>query len=313
MSTAGVLAVTARFAGGCLATPEVLLQRPPVTRLFIGQLPEAVVKTIPYLYTLCAQAQRAAAQAALDAARGEPLHPADAAPLWSEMLHEHLWRLLLDWPQALAVPQAREALAAWRNARTGDSLVVATERVLTETLLGIAPAAWQGAPAPGSLAARCLAVLGDGAIPADFDLPPLTPAAWLAYWQDEAAGEPAVLQPASVADAYRQRLQETVLAARALAAGAPYPIAAAGEGDRGVGQTLTARGVLTHAVRLEGGKVAAYSVWAPTDCHFADGRGLAALVAGKQWPDLAAARRGLERAVLALDPCLPYELKVSHA
>ena len=50
----------------------VRLKRPPVTQLFFGQVPEAVVKAVPYLYTLCAQAQRAAAQAACAAAMGEP-------------------------------------------------------------------------------------------------------------------------------------------------------------------------------------------------------------------------------------------------
>lgn len=310
MNSVGILTVATRFTRGQLSAPEVVLQRPAVTRLFLGQLPEAVVKTVPYLYSLCAQAQRAAAEAALAAARNEAIRPVEPLPLWSEMLHEHLWRLLLDWPQALGLPQAKNALATWRNARGSAGLVDATEKVLGETLLGMSPAAWAGMAPPDSLAARCLALLGDAPMGGNFDLPALTPAAWLPYWQGKAPTPPAVGAPTSVATAYRQRLEEVVQAAKALAAGSAYPVAAAGGDGWGIGQTLTARGVLTHGVKLEGNKVANYSVWAPTDRHFADGGELAALVADRAWPDLAAARRGLERAVLALDPCLPYELKV---
>jgi coenzyme F420-reducing hydrogenase alpha subunit len=121
-----------------------------------------------------------------------------------------------------------------------------------------------------------------------------------------------VIPPASVAAAWQARLQEAMQAVLALDAGLPYPVAAAGRGGWGIGQTLTARGVLTHGVRIENGKVAAYRVWAPTDRHFADVAPLAGLLKGK-WPDIEAARRAVEQAVLALDPCLPYTVKVDNA
>lgn len=313
MNGVGSLAVSASLSDGRLDGFATRLQRPQVSQLFIGQVPEAVVKTVPYLYTLCAQAQRAAAQAALSAAMGEAPRPCDDSALWGEMLHEHLWRLLLDWPQALGLMPARDALVTWRGARSGGPLAAATAEVLADTLLGVLPQAWQGEVAAGSLAARCLAHLGGGADDAGFDLPQLTPQAWLPYWRGEAADPPPPLRPASVAGAYRARLAETVYAALALAADASYPVAAAGGDGWGIGQTLTARGVLTHGARVEAGRVSAYKVWAPTDCHFAEPGDLAALLAEGSWPDLAAAKRGLEQAVLALDPCLPYELKVSHA
>lgn len=313
MNAVGSLVISACYADGRLSDLEVVLERPRVTKLFIGQLPEAVVKTVPYLYTLCAQAQRAAAQAALAAAASEEPRSPDHFALWSEMLHEHLWRLLLDWPVALGLAQARDALVAWRNARVGDGLVTATSQLFGETLLGLSPADWTGEPAPDSLAGRCLAALGPTENTGRFDLPALTPAEWLAYWRGRCPYQPATPRPPSVAAAYRQRLHEAVLAARALAAGTAYPVAAVGEAGRGIGQTVTARGVLTHATRLEDGRVADYRIWAPTDGHFADEGGLAALLGNATWPDANLARRALERAVLALDPCLPHELKVSHA
>ena len=313
MNPVGSLVISACYADGSLCDLAVALERPRVTKLFIGQLPEAVVKTVPYLYTLCAQAQRAAAQAALAAAAGEEPRSPDHGALWSEMLHEHLWRLLLDWPVALGLPQAREALVAWRNARIGDGLATATSQLFAETLLGLAPAEWAGEPAPDSLAGRCLAALGPAENAVSFDLPALTPAEWLAYWRGRCPYLPATPRPPSVAAAYRRRLHEAVLAARAIMADKAYPVAAVGEAGWGIGQTLTARGILTHATHLEDGRVADYRIWAPTDGHFADQRDLAALLGNDTWPDANLARRALERAVLALDPCLPHELKVSHA
>jgi hypothetical protein len=311
MNAVGRLTVGARYSEGRLSVLEVALQRPQVTRLFLGKPAAVVVGTVPHLFSLCAQAQRRAAEAALAEAEGKTLPPADPLPLWGEMLHEHLWRLLLDWPLALGLPQAMEAFAAWRGARGGTGLSAATDRVLEHTLLGVAALAWEGAAHPRSLASRCLDVLGQGPGCAEFDLPSLCPADWLPYWKNPTLAAPPAKGPATVAAAYRERLGAVVQAARSLASGAPYPVAVAGGAGWGIGQTLTARGVLTHGTRLEEGRVVAYRVWAPTDRHFADAAALAALVEGSRWPDEGAARRGLEQAVLALDPCLPYELKVS--
>jgi hypothetical protein len=316
MNSVGNLSVAARYAEGGLVNLEVSLERPPVAKLFIGQLPEAIVKTVPYLYTLCAHAQRAAAQAALAAALGEQPRPVDSADLWAEALHEHLWRLLLDWPPALGLPQAREAFINWRAARSGPELLPATDHLFETTLIGLPAADWLdngGNPAPASLAAACLARLEPDGLAEGFDPPRLTPAEWLAYWREEQVSEPATARPGSVAAAWRARLAEAAQAAVALAAGTPYPLAATGKDGWGVGQTLTARGVLTHAVRLEGGRAAAYRVWAPTDCHFSDAASVATLLGGRRWPDGEAARRALELAVLALDPCLPYTVKVDNA
>ena len=69
MNSAGSLTVRA-LDQRRLGDLVVDLQRPSVTRLFMRALPEAVVKTVPYLFTLCAHAQRAVAQAALAVARG---------------------------------------------------------------------------------------------------------------------------------------------------------------------------------------------------------------------------------------------------
>lgn len=308
MNSAGLLTVRASLNGDSLDGVEVCLQRPSVTKLFIGQIPEAVVKTIPYLYTLCAHAQRAAAQAALSAAMGEVRRPVDDGELWMEMLHENLWRLLLDWPTALALPSDQAAFVAWRAARHSEAGLDETRKLLAGPLR--------------EMAEKCLEKLGDQLPPdtsgerANDQMPPtagLAPAEWLDYWQGQAALPPVVRQPSSVLGAYRARLAEIKGAAQALLDGEAYPVAAAGCDGWGVAQTRTARGVLTHAVHVEEGRVLSYRVAAPTDAFFADARPLLALLAQRRFDSPEAARQAIEQAILALDPCLPYTLELNDA
>lgn len=300
MNPAGELHVATRLLGRQLEACTVSLKRPPVARLFIGQPPAAVLKTVPYVYTLCAQAQLAAAQAALQAAGAPLVVRVEDAALWREFLHEGLWRLLLDWPATLGLPPATEAFAAWRGSRNegGDELQ-ATEHLLDGPL--------------ADLADQCLARLpADDAAPPPADWPAFSCAEWLAVWP---GAEPVTAwrRPASIAAAYRCRLAEVQRAAAAWRAGQAYPLAAAGRDAVGVAQVLTARGVLTHAVAIADGAVQRYTVRAPTDRHFADATGLDTLLAGFSSSDPLAARRLVEQAVLALDPCLPYTVEVRHA
>lgn len=299
MTTSGMLRIEARFAPACISDIRVILSRPKVSRLFIGQNPEAVVKTVPYLYTLCAHAQRAAAQAALVAAGGVTARPVDDRELWMEVLHEHFWRLLLDWPPALGLAPAQAAFIEWRGKRLGDDCLAATENLLFKVLQ--------------PLAEKCQEILVDRQESPGFDFSGLTPQDWLAYWRGEQATQPASRRPASVARAYQGRVREVAQAFAAFRAGAPFPVAAAGQDGWGVGQTLTARGVLTHAAHVEEGIVKNYRVWAPTDCHFADAEGVQQLLSGVPVPDVGQARQAMERAVLALDPCLPYVLEFADA
>jgi hypothetical protein len=298
MTSAGLLTVRALFNAGRIENIAVDLQRPPVTRLFYGQIPDAVVKTIPYLYTLCAHAQRAVAQAAVAAAMGEPRRPVDDGELWVEMLHEDFWRLLLDWPVALGLPPAQEAFVAWRAARHIHSRVAETQKLL-ETV--------------HHLGRQCLEKLSSGNPPETPGPLRLAPEQWLAYWQGTVDHPPANRRPASVEAAFRSRLHEADRAAAALAAGLPYPISGAGEGGWGVGQTLTARGILTHAVHVVDERILNYRIWAPTDDFFANPSALSALLAGQHFASPEAARQGLEQAILALDPCLPHLVELDHA
>lgn len=307
-TSAGLLTVKARFKEHGLHDIRVDLKRPSVTRLFIGQLPDVVTKTVPYLFTLCAHAQRAAAEAAVTAAQGEAPRAFDSVELWLEVLHENLWRLLLDWPPALGLRPEKDAFIAWRNARQGGDCLAVTQNLLRQSLRPIAE--------------KCLEMLvdrsteevapddGDQEIPATA---PLAPEAWLAFWQGNSGQMPGLPVPTSIRSGFLARLAETLAATDALASGTPFPVASAGGDGWGVGQTLTARGVLTHAVHVLDGSVANYRVQAPTDSFFADATALSSLLANLRFASLDQARQGLNRAILALDPCLPYVAEVLDA
>lgn len=338
---------------------QVRLERPPAYQLFVGRRPAEVLAAVPRLYTLCGTAQTAAARLGLLAVAGEgPGDARDGLPaalhgeLWWELLHETLWRLLLDWPEPLGQRPAREAFQVWRRAR-GDAALAATDVLFRSTLFG--PGGGE-LLAPDALAARCLAALAawEAADPACADawlprlrgdcrqaLGPLDPQPWLDHWVAQAAApifshplqSESDLPPPTVPDSPRSaycRLLTLALAARqALAEGSPYPLAVrchAGAGERlAVAQTLTARGVLTHALGYGAApaspaeasppeRVTRYHVWAPTDRLFAPeggGRPLRDLLSRLLGVDPHNESRrpaALRIALLTLDPCVPVDV-----
>jgi len=302
MNPAGSLKIRAAFASGDVRIDSVVLERPPMTRLFVGQNPDVAVRLVPHLYALCAEAQRVTAQAALAAAGGRQLKCSalDDRLLWLEMLHENLWRLLLDWPVACGQAPAREQFAAWRNARLGVDGVAVTRQLIDDTLC--------------PLVEKCRKTLIERSITPSWPTP--DPVAWLAWWQaggSSPARPPRPPAPNDIAAAWLARVADVASAAAALEAGQPFPVVAAGGDGLGVGQSVTARGILTHAIAIEQGKVKRYHLEAPTDACFAGSQALAALLAGRSFESAGAARIALETAILALDPCLPYEVEWKDA
>jgi hypothetical protein len=122
-----------------------------------------------------------------------------------------LWRLLIDWPAALALPAAREAFIAWRAARGRPHFPAVTAELLAATLQG--EWAWECRRLPGE------------AEDENLNLARMATEQWLAYWRAEAApipaGLPATARPASIA-AWAARRAQALEAAEALADGRPY-------------------------------------------------------------------------------------------
>jgi hypothetical protein len=146
-------------------------------RLVHDRPPAEVAQLVPQLFSICSRAQGAAAAGALDAAQGlapdadraERRHTAVAI----EALQETLWRLLIDWPEALDEPPLVAPLRIVRQAATEverghlpvDALLAAIEGVAAEQVYGQSSASWLEQPpdsldrwiaAAGTLPARLL-------------------------------------------------------------------------------------------------------------------------------------------------------------
>lgn len=99
-----------------LIEPRTLV---PLNALLRGKQPEDALRMIPMLFSLCGQAQAAAAASALEAAAS---NTTPSIPLLRERrvlmeaLQETLWRLLLDLPHIMRAPAHPELLATLRRA-----------------------------------------------------------------------------------------------------------------------------------------------------------------------------------------------------
>jgi hypothetical protein len=299
MHTAGLLTLRTKFHAGRWGVIAVSLRRPAVAPVFLGKTPAAVVQTVPLLYSVCAQAQQRAAQAALDGAVGLAPTVAPATELWMEMLHEILWRVMLDWPPAVGLPAEKAAFVAWRSARSGQDAFAVTEKLCRGLVTDLSAKCQERLPASP------MAVVQDASLP--------DPVAWLDFCVGKTHQMPALQAPVSIRAAYQGRIAQLQVALHALGSQAPYPVASAAASGWGVAQVATARGMLTHAAQVKDGRVCAYRVWAPTDAFFSDGRAVSSLLEGETYATELQASAALELAVMALDPCVPFEVESDDA
>lgn len=88
-----------------------------------------------------------------------------------------------------------------------------------------------------------------------------------------------------------------------------------GDGHRGEGFAAahTARGLLTHRVRLEAGRVAAFDILAPTDWNFHPQGAFAVAAGGITAVDAAGVHRQALRIARAIDPCVACRIEVRRA
>ncbi len=149
-SLRGKLTLTLRLEQGSVADVNVISTRLQAAMLLNGKTPAQAVHLAPLIFSLCGGAQGVAAQAALMAAAGgEP----DAAQLerWAmavrrEASTEHLWRLMLDWPQLCGLERLEKEYASCRRlclAAEGDrELAAVLQMALQFDLLGMSAATW---------------------------------------------------------------------------------------------------------------------------------------------------------------------------
>lgn len=86
--------------------------------------------------------------------------------------------------------------------------------------------------------------------------------------------------------------------------------AAAGPRGCGVATVETARGLLLHAVRLDGDRIADYAIVAPTEWNLHPRGALAREASGRHAPSAARALLALKALALSLDPCVDFEVSL---
>lgn len=125
-------------------------RRPQAAHLLQGKTVAQVEQLVPLLFSLCGKAQTAAAQAALLAAKGLPAQTSHL-PVVKEAIQEHLWRLLLDWPKLLGLPQQKTHFLHWHQQLRDSHDDVATHNTLRQLQveiethwLGMDSEAWLG-------------------------------------------------------------------------------------------------------------------------------------------------------------------------
>lgn len=102
------------------------------------------------------------------------------------------------------------------------------------------------------------------------------------------------------------RLVEFTLLLREDSRAGHLEFAAPGPGV-GVAMAEMARGLLVHAVRLEGGRIADYAIVAPTEWNFHPRGALWRELSGRPVRDEGEAKRALAFAAATLDPCVALE------
>ncbi|MFZ3043136.1 MAG: nickel-dependent hydrogenase large subunit [Thiobacillus sp.] len=146
-------------------------------KLMAGRGPDEAADLAGFIFSLCGKAQRVAAQAACEAARGltpgrDVLRQREHT-VRVEAAQEHAWRLLLSWPeQAGRAPDMPSLLALRQVAIEPARFADALDGLLETTLLGEPPVEWARRDLAGfdawrqrsaTLVAKLFADLGDGA------------------------------------------------------------------------------------------------------------------------------------------------------
>ena len=116
----GALRLRVRWDGRRVQAVEIGSTRAlGASRVLEGKTPREAAALVPMLFSLCGRAQGVAALRAREAAMGiAPDAGAARAREWAvaaETVQENLWRLMLDWPEALGEAPATQAFAAWRR------------------------------------------------------------------------------------------------------------------------------------------------------------------------------------------------------
>jgi hypothetical protein len=149
MPDAGKLQLSILWDGNSVLGVGVKSTRHEAYRLLKGRLPDNAVQLLPMLYSVCGKAQQAAAIAAVSAAQGFTWAQNSILErsVACEAMQEHLWRLLLDWPNLQGLQADQQQFVRWHGALNeiaagrGDAANLSLE--LHRVLLGMGHEEWK--------------------------------------------------------------------------------------------------------------------------------------------------------------------------
>jgi len=291
-----------RIALGAQAA-SISCERPDASIMLLGRPADEAAALVPSLYAMSSRAQGLAARLAIAAARGAA-HPEHKDPeAAAECAREHAWRLLFDWPQALGFEVERHLFSNFvRDIGTGSRRHWSIPQWI-DSLEDEGP--------PSRLLPHLDAAASAREWPALSEEFARTPT-----WRRQPAetGPLARTHPAPEAGVgVRSRVLARARELQAYLQGDSGLLgrASAVPLERGAGRAAveTARGLLLHEAELENGRVTRYVIVAPTEWNFHPegilGQAIGETPSGDPWQ-----RSRIERFVLALDPCMPWEVEI---
>ncbi len=340
-SLAGEICIKLRVENGTVMNVSIF-ETPPVdpSALFSGRNAFEVVKQLGSLYSLCARAQTIAALNAVEDALDLVAPPRQQAARnvlrLAEILSQTALRLCLDWPRLLELESepelVRNCLKAekqierhmfgnndWRivGAARSEPDIKAAMNVVDELQARV-----DDFLTPGGLAQQIrealkagkfesIGALKDGAGPEDgaFRRQHMAPAVRKAC-DRFGLGLAARLEARLVELA---ALPGEIVATLDAVAGDGAPVSIPSRNDSGWFEVETVRGRLSHRVSLNGDNIATYDINAPTRYNFREDGPVATGLAGLSLDDDSVLIRAAELHVLAIDPCVQFQVELSHA
>lgn len=145
----GKLTLSVIRDGNSVSATEIRSTRPMAAQILKGKTPAQVLQIVPLLFSVCGRAQGAAAAAALQAARqgDAAASAAEERTIVCEAIQEHLWRILLDWPKLLGLPQQEQRFAGWyallRKIGAGEAAMDIFLHEFERASLGMPVAEWR--------------------------------------------------------------------------------------------------------------------------------------------------------------------------
>jgi len=348
MSLEGELLVRLEWNGARVERVNVeSTRRDAAARILRGRTAPEALAWLPRVFSVCATAQAVAAQHALEYAGAHIAGTKDPRDVEREIVDEYLFRLLIDWPRAAGQPVDAATVAEARRTPRESLGGLVAQRVFAQ-----APDAWLArrdvdawTAAGATLPARLLGALlnetpqlgrSDVAL-----MPPPTCEAIAhnviaAMARDEAYAQAPTWEGAPVETGALARVRSHPLvaalvardgntaAARMTARLVELALLVAGtasawadgfaiQPDEGVGAVQTARGLLVHRARVEGGRIVDYRIVAPTEWNFHPDGALTHGLRGLSANDEREVEQRARVAVHALDPCVACSIEVAHA